>query len=437
MESALSTLPTTATPEPALTSLTRLLIVNPKSPTLHLHRGYLLLALGDATSAFASFSLALSSSPPSTPSHAAALSAASTLAYGEGVRLLPSSPSSAWSWLSSAHSLDPRHPGILAHAASALSAQNRHDAALELVSDYLSRSPDPDQRVIALSVRALLLQAVARAHDAHSDVIALLKIDPGNTLGLRLSAQWDALQASYRVDAAHYALAGRLGEAKAALGRARELAPDDPKLVVSLARVAREEGKGETALGLLDKMGREEELGKEGVMLAALVYNDRGYDAYAEGKLVDAVRAFNKAIRLVGDEIVPVFHINRGDAHRERGMIELALADYHTAGEVLETDPAPDAEGILEMLALRLSICHDVLGSTEFTRTNYTHAVLEFTEAISHAPHVPEYYIHRARAHLALKDLERVRDDLLAALALDPQHAEGVRLFSRFFPNHS
>ncbi|KNC55761.1 tetratricopeptide repeat domain-containing protein [Thecamonas trahens ATCC 50062] len=429
-------------PESALVILTRALFVAPRSARLHFERGALLELLGDVGAAAASFALAQECTKDDEYMLGRrARDREADVRYTEGVRLLKEGDAEgAARWLEAACELKPEAAGMAIHKAAAYLALGAQEAALvvltQIVDKVESEGSGSETKLAALAMRATLLHNMRRLREAHLDVIRLLRLSPRHRIGLALSRQWDTLQATYRVEAAHKQLNGEMEEAATSLARARELAPDDPALILRECSLARQQGEHETALALLDSLAQSSKMTavqrKTRETYYALVHNDLGVAAYLTGDHLAAIRAFNNAIKTA--PATAAFYINRGDARRDSGKLELAIADYHSAHELLAGLRDTSSTEQKHQLDLRLSVCHDQLGSTEFVRGNYEHAVLEFSQAIKLAP-VADYYVHRARAFIQSHDLARLRDDLRAALALDPEHREGVELFARYFPH--
>ena len=71
---------------------------------------------------------------------------------------------------------------------------------------------------------------------------------------------------------------------------------------------------------------------------------------------------------------------------------------------------------------------HNERGAQLFNHAAARHAAVEFSRAIECNPRVASFYVNRAQATLELQRYDLAKDDILAALKLNPhdQKAQGM-----------
>jgi tetratricopeptide (TPR) repeat protein len=205
-----------------------------------------------------------------------------------------------------------------------------------------------------------------------------------------------------------------LGDGQGALdavNRAVALNPSDVEQLIKRAIVYRQ-------LGLYEDAARDLALAVEkagGVHPAAqhqfcLTLNEMGVELVRDGQPSEAVVYFDKAI--LGDPAIPELYINRGDAYRLQGQLDLARADYHSALELRPDDA--DAQ-------LKLSAVHAEIARRLFNETEYDQAIYEVGLAISACPLIPSYHVLRAECRLLANGHDAAIMDLVRAVELRPE----------------
>jgi len=146
-----------------------------------------------------------------------------------------------------------------------------------------------------------------------------------------------------------------------------------------------------------------------------------------ERRYSEAVSWLERAI--AADDTVGAFFLNRGDCQRALGRINEALTDFERAAELLTSD-AKALWGIQS----RIALIHNERGTQLFNHAAARHAAVEFSRAIDCNPRVPQFYTNRAQATLELHRFDLARDDLLAALKLNPSDEKAQRMLDSLMP---
>ena len=77
---------------------------------------------------------------------------------------------------------------------------------------------------------------------------------------------------------------------------------------------------------------------------------------------------------------------------------------------------------------------HNERGAQLYNHAAARHAAVEFSRAIECNPRVPAFYVNRAQATLELQRYDLARDDLLAALKLNPSDEKAQRMLRTLGP---
>ena len=144
----------------------------------------------------------------------------------------------------------------------------------------------------------------------------------------------------------------------------------------------------------------------------------------------DALGWFDRAI--AGEDTIGHIFLNRGDCHRSLGVIAEALTDFERAAELFAGD-----EKAQWAIQSRIALVHNERGTQLYNHAAARHAAVEFSRAIECNPRVAHFYINRAQATLELKRYELARDDLLAALKLNPNNERAQRMLAQLSPGEN
>ncbi|MDJ0947455.1 MAG: tetratricopeptide repeat protein [Alphaproteobacteria bacterium] len=226
---------------------------------------------------------------------------------------------------------------------------------------------------------------------------------------------------------------GRLGAAERIYRALLDEEPDNPDALHLLGLVARQTGKLDEALDLIDRAIAQDPS-------VALYHNNRGYVLQDLGRSAESLAAYDEALRL--DDGNAEAHNNRGNALALEGRLGDALAAYDRA---LDLDAAYAeahynranalaAMGRLEdalaafdaALAIRpeFAEAHNNKGNVLNALGRFTEALAAFDAAVRTAPDAAVAHVNRG---MALNRLGRREDALLAleeALRLAPGLAE-------------
>ena len=167
-----------------------------------------------------------------------------------------------------------------------------------------------------------------------------------------------------------------------------------------------------------------------------LTLNDMAVERYKQGDYRSAITLFNQVIETEkksdvsaaaareGQSFVNVnFFSNRGDCHRELGMLQQALADYHVAY---------DLDSKNWETTTRLSIIHDRFGLELFNCGQYSEANVEFKTAIEYNCRIVLFRIHCAKCCLKINKLEDAYRQYEEILRLEPNNIIARRALSNF-----
>ena len=144
-------------------------------------------------------------------------------------------------------------------------------------------------------------------------------------------------------------------------------------------------------------------------------------------RYAEAVGWFDRAI--ADDDSMGALFLNRGDCHRALGDVDAALADFEKAAELFSTDAK--AQWAIQS---RIAIVHNERGMQLFNHAAARHAAIEFSRAIECNPRVSHFYVNRAQATLELQRYDLAKDDVLAALKLNPNDERAQRMLHSLAP---
>ena len=166
-----------------------------------------------------------------------------------------------------------------------------------------------------------------------------------------------------------------------------------------------------------------------------LTLNDMAVDRYRRKDYRGAITLFNQVIdseknadvsaaaAREGQSFVNVsFFSNRGDCHRELGMLQQALADYHVAYDLAPTNWETTT---------RLGMIHDQFGLQLYNNSRYAEACVEFKTAIEYNCRVVAFRLHCAKCCVKINQLEDAYKQYVEVLAIDGGNVEAVRELSR------
>jgi tetratricopeptide (TPR) repeat protein len=170
-----------------------------------------------------------------------------------------------------------------------------------------------------------------------------------------------------------------------------------------------------------------------------ITYNQLGMRAYDAGNYVQAYNTFSKALEV---ERARAYLVNRGDCLREQGHLDACITDYAEAIETreirpssrmqqrvgagaseegeLEPEPEPELDEAPSEVKVRVAVAFNEVGMQLFQRHQYAESFDYFSKSIVHLPDVLEYRLNRFHAADACGQLQTAKEDLQAAVRLDP-----------------
>lgn len=321
--------------------------------------------------------------------------------------------------LSEALELCPQLRSLWLHRALARTGLELYEDALaDLAQCVEMDSSDADVHFLRakLSLLAGNLDGARRATD---QALSLRQDHPeGRELRKTMSECADV----YSDEATKLILLGSPADAVSNLTHAMSLRPDDPNLYMRRGAARRQNGQLlEAARDLETAIRKSGGKHPECQRLLVLTFNDLGVQLAAQKKYADAIGWLHRAVSL--DETVGQFFLNRGDCHRAMGDVESALADFERAAELFVGDAKSQWA-----IQSRIALVHNERGAQLFNHAAARHAAVEFSRAIECNPKVSHFYINRAKATLELKRYDLARDDILAALKLNPNDETAQRM---------
>lgn len=292
------------------------------------------------------------------------------------------------------------------------------DALADLAQCVEMDSSDADVHFLRakLSLLAGNLEGARRATDQ------ALSLRADHPEGRELRKTMSECADVYNDEATKLILLGSPADAVANLTHAMSLRPNDPHLFMRRGAARRQNGQLlEAARDLETAIRKSGGKYPDCQRLLVLTFNDLGVQLAAQKKYSDAIGWFHRAVSL--DDSLGQFFLNRGDCHRAMGDVEAALSDFERAAELFVGDAKSQWS-----IQSRIALVHNERGAQLFNHAAARHAAVEFSRAIECNPKVSHFYLNRAKATLELKRYDLARDDVLAALKLNPNDEAAQRM---------
>ena len=417
----------------AVAALSGALFLAPSDHALYAERGEAHALLCDAHSAVVNYRRALALAPPPSEDRAKVRATygarLATLLDLRGLALIDAGEHAAAVPLyDEAITLKDDDRGLWLHRALARVGLGEHPAALRDLDECVARGGeggDADARFLQAKLHLLCkdLHAARRAADL------ALSAEPGHDGATELRAAMEECAAVYSEEATKLVLLGSPAEAVANLTHAIELRPDDANLLVRRGAALRREGRLEEAAADLEAaISRGGAAAADGRRVLSQTLNDAGVRLALAERFAEAVPWFDKAV--AADGAVGEFYLNRGDCYRSLKRLPESLVEYERAAELLSHDPAKQFA-----VRSRLAVVYNERGTKLFNHAEPRRAALEFARAIECNPKVSHFYANRAERTLRLQRFELARDDVLAALKLDPNNQAARSMLKQLTPH--
>lgn len=440
--------------EEALFEFTKAIFLDPNEPAYYKGRADTYLFMCDFKSAATNYRKAVMLAPDD---HKARTVLASILDALGHRRLESKQYQAAISVLSEAITLDGFHANFYLHRALAYIAMQQWSSALH--------DADCSVRVDSTNCDAFILRAklhwkVGNRKEGNEDFKRAHKLNPQHIEVKKFEQKmWDLAEQAYQT-ASSCLLRNNFSKAIDLLSNALELNPGDVKVLVLRASAFRQQGSFQQALEDLeeareiycfsqerdqpkrDQPGAEDNSkDNDGIFehpeitrQRNLTLNDMAVDKFQKKQYQEAITLFNKVIvaetqsaRMYDGAVIDArFFVNRGDCYRILNRLPLALADYHSANELLPTSWD---------VITRLSLVRHSFGIQLFNQGKFLEAEVEFSAAIKHNPKVAAYYAHRGNALYYQMSFAHAYKDYIKALELDPSNAEVRARLAQFKPN--
>ena len=327
--------------------------------------------------------------------------------------------------LTEALALDESVRALWLHRALARTGLEQYEDALsDLTKCIALDGNDADIHFLRakLSLLAGSLEGARRAVDT------ALRLRPHHADALELQKTMSDCADVYTDEATKLILVGSPADAVSNLTHAMALRPDDPSLLMRRGAARRQQGQLLEAARDLEGAirlagGRHPECQR----LLVLTFNDLGVKLASTRKFSDALGWLHRAVAL-DETLGPVF-LNRGDCHRALGDIDAALTDFERAAVLFVGDAK--AQWAIQS---RIAVVHNERGAQMFNHAAARHAAVEFSRAIECNPRVASFYVNRAQATLELKRYDLAKDDVLAALQINPHDEKAKQLLHSLCP---
>ncbi|XP_038063686.1 uncharacterized protein LOC119734321 [Patiria miniata] len=327
---------------------------------------------------------------------------------------------------SRASEMRPEVIGYHTRSVACLAALQRHGECLALVNKRLEvEHNNPDLYIM----RARLHELFRNRSLCYYDLKDAIALDPGRAEASALMRQLEAKAEDSRAHAVRLQLQGKLKEAMHKITNAVETNPavaDYHLLRGALHRRLHDYNAAiDDFLLALDKTDHNEQnrVYLEAQRQLLLTYNDFAVECFLGGHFEEAIILLNKAIK--GEKREKGLYINRGDCFFRLNELHFALADYHQALELDNTDWT---------IRSRIASIHSEFGLMDYEEHSYKEAEARFTVAIQHNPRVGSYFISRAKVRFMLENHGGARHDLLVTLHIEPNNEEILSLLPRLFP---
>ena len=327
--------------------------------------------------------------------------------------------------LTEALELDPSVRAVWLHRALTRTGLEQYEEALADLDECL-RIDGSDADVHFLRAKLSLLNGSLEG--ARRAIDTAMRLRPDHPEASELQRTMSECADVYTDEATKLVLLGSPADAVSNLTYAISLRPDDAELFMRRGAARRQQG------GLLEAArDLEAAIRKAGgkypaaQRLLVLTFNDLGVRLASKRQYADALGWLHRAAAL-DQKLGPVF-LNRGDCHRALGDVDAALADFETAAELFSTDPK--AQWAIQS---RIAIVHNERGMQLFNHAAARQAAIEFSRAIECNPRVAHFYINRAQATLELQRYDLAKDDVLAALKLNPNDERAQRMLHSLAP---
>jgi len=439
--------------EDALFEFTKSIFLNPDEPAYYKARADTYLYMCDFKSAASNYRKAVMLAPDD---HKARRVLAGILDALGHRRLESKQYHAAISMLSEAITLDGFRANFYLHRALAYIALKQWASALH--------DADCSVRVDSTHCDAFILRAklhwkVGNQKEGNEDFKRAHKLNPNHIEVKKFEQKmWDQAEQAYQA-ASSFLLRNDFDKAIELLSNALELNPGDVKVLVLRASAFRHKSQFQQALEDLEeareiycysqdpmrKIAQQPDQPEEGVFehpeitrQRNLTLNDMAVEKFQHKLYQEAITLFNKVIvaetqsaRMYDGAVIDArFFVNRGDCYRmiysetqDTDRLSLALADYHSAHELLPTSWD---------VITRLSLVRHAFGIKLFNEGKFLEAEVEFTAAIKHNPKVATYYAHRGNALYYQMNLSQAHKDYLKALELDPNNADVKARLSQY-----
>ena len=323
--------------------------------------------------------------------------------------------------LSEALALLPSLRSLWLHRALARTGLEQYeDALMDLAQCVEMDGNDPDVHFLRakLSLLAGNLEGARRATDR------ALQLRPDHPEAAELQRTMSECADVYSEEATKLILLGSPADAVSNLTHAMSLKPNDPHLLMRRGAARRQNGQLlEAARDFEAAIRHSGGRFPNGARLLVLTFNDLGVQLAAQKRYTDAIGWFHRATAM--DDTIGQVFLNRGDCKRALGDIDAALGDFEKAAELFTGDAKSQWA-----IQSRIAMIHNERGAQLFNHAAARHAAVEFSRAIECNPRVAHFYINRAKATLELKRYDLARDDVLAALKLNPGDETAQRMLA-------
>ena len=134
----------------------------------------------------------------------------------------------------------------------------------------------------------------------------------------------------------------------------------------------------------------------------SIYYNNRGSSKYSLNEYKEAIKDYNKAIKLNPSN--DIFYYNRGNSNYYLKNYKEAIKDYN---EAIKLNP-------------NSVIYYNKRGNSKYALNDYKEAIKDYNKAIELDPNNPTYYNNRGNSKYALNNYKEAIKDYNKAIELDP-----------------